>query len=125
VEIARLQLGNVGNRNGHVSKLAMSQLLSFFPQLPALVYFGFYQEIKFTADFENIVAYILLLLLALEVIFGVITTRRFIKNEKRHFYNCCRNGAEITQKWKENNEAEIAYWSTRANWERDESKASS
>lgn len=102
-------MGQSGNIQERVSKLAASMLLSFFPQLPVLLYFGYYQEIIFTAD--SIFSLILIILLNLELILSLITIRRFIQNKTQQFYRFCRQEADELIKVKGKEEAEVAYWS--------------
>ena len=108
-EGVRLKLGQSGNTQERVSKLAGSMLLSFFPQLPALFYFGYYQEIIFTVD--SMFSLVLIILLNLELILSLVTIRRFIQRKTRRFYRFCRQEAEEVIKLKEKEEAEVAYWS--------------
>ncbi len=105
----RIQLGQHGNIQERVSKLATAMLLSIFPQLPALVYLGFYQEIIFPTDV--VFAIILIAIIILQIVIAFFTLRRFIREKTRMFYRFCRKEAEELRKKRESEEAEVAYWS--------------
>ena len=108
-EVVRLQLGQHGNIQEKVSKLATSMLLSLFPQLPILIYLGSYQEIIFPS--EKVFVSILIALDVVQICFALFTLRRFIKEKTRRFYRQCRKEEEDLRKRKEVEEAEVAYWS--------------
>lgn len=109
VEVIRLQLGEKGNCEESVSKLAASMLLTVFPQIPVSIYFGYYQEIIFPAD--TLFASVLINLLIIQVVVSFLTLRRLIRDKTRRFYRFCIQEAEEAKKLKDQKEAEVAYWS--------------
>jgi len=111
IEFVRLNSGRIANIEERVSKLAASSMLSIFPQVPILVYIGYFQEIVFPAD--CIFSICMLLLMVVEFIFCFQMLRRLIKMKTLSFYRDCIEEASQMRDKQLKEEADVAYWSRR------------
>ena len=62
-------------------------LVSIFPQLPCLIFMTFYQEHLF--PFDKAAGWLMLAMLAGELVFGWQTMRRMIRRQTEEFYRSC------------------------------------
>ena len=108
-ESARLKLGQTGNSQESVSKISSSILISFFPQLPLLFFFGFFQEITFHTD--KVIVSIMIALVFIQLVLAFKTTKIFIRDKTQQFYRSCRQESIEYLYSKEKEEAEVAYFS--------------
>ena len=105
IEWLRLRAGRLGNTVERVSSLAASLLLLCFPQIPAIIYLGFGQEIPFKA--ESILSILMIIILVFEAALTLIVIKGFIKCKTISFYEACDK--ELKKEFERKNE--IAYWS--------------
>jgi hypothetical protein len=88
-----------------VSSLTASLLLLFFPQIPAIIYLGFGQEITFKA--EAILSILMLIILTFEAALTLIVIKGFIRDKTISFYKAC----DEEQKRETERNNEVAFWS--------------
>ena len=87
-EAARIYCGFVGNLSERVPEMSAFLLISFFPQVPTLLFLTFLQEHTFPVD--HVLGLIALGLIFVEVIVGVATFRRLILRQTAQFYRLCQ-----------------------------------
>ena len=108
IECARLRSGRIANVEERVSKLSASVLLSIFPQIPALIYIGYFQEMVFPSD--RLLSLWMLILIVVELIISISVLRKLIRMKTIAFYRTCRAEALQLQSTKIKQEADAAYW---------------
>ena len=91
VEAPRIYLGLYGNAHEQVPKLAASLLLTVFPQIPIVIYFGFCQEITFPC--EPIVSSIMLVMLCSQVALCFVTLKQIFREKSMYFLIECQEDA--------------------------------
>ena len=111
IECARLRCGRIANVEERVSKLSASILLSIFPQIPALIYIGYFQEMVFPSD--RLLSLWMLILIVVELIISISVLRKLIRMKTIAFYRTCRAEALQLQSTKIKQEADAAYWTKR------------
>lgn len=111
IECARLRSGRIANVEERVSKLSASVLLSIFPQIPALIYIGYFQEMVFPSD--RLLSLWMLILIVVELIISISVLRKLIRMKTIAFYRTCRAEALQLQSTKIKQEADAAYWTKR------------
>ena len=88
LECARLRLAYLGNLNEQVPTLSAFWLLTILPQLPLVAWMSFYQwETALVLKLDNIVGAIMILILLLQLYFGIGTVRALIRNQTADFYH--------------------------------------
>ena len=88
LECARLRLAYLGNLNEQVPTLSAFWLLTILPQIPLVVWMSFYQwETALVLKLDNIVGAIMILILLLQLYFGIGTVRALIRNQTADFYH--------------------------------------
>jgi len=109
VEFPRLRLGRAGNSAESIPRLSSFILLTIFPQLPALIYLTYHQEVRFPLD--GPAGRIMLIFLSCEVVLGAAALRSFVRHQTDEFYRNFRWEREKVREEKERREAEVLYWS--------------
>ena len=117
IEYIRLESARIGNLDERVSKLAASVLLSIFPQIPIMIYIGYFQEIVFPVDLEF--SWIMLSLVSLELFNSISVLRNLIRVKTISFYRSCRDQIIDSKKIQIEQESDAAYWSKRILEERE------
>jgi len=96
LECARLRLAYLGNLNEQVPTLSAFWLLTILPQLPLVAWMSFYQwETAMVLKLDNVVGAIMILILLLELYFGIGTVRTLIRNQTADFYHLVLQEARL------------------------------
>jgi hypothetical protein len=96
LECARLRLAYLGNLNEQVPTLSAFWLLTILPQLPLVAWMSFYQwETALVLKLDNIVGAIMILILLLELYYGIGTVRTLIRNQTADFYHLVLQEARL------------------------------
>lgn len=96
MEYVRLQLGQRGNKNSHkqtgsrsrIPKVVSFLLITFFPQLPLVVYLGYFQELIFPCDI--VLRTLMLMVICSELVVGVGALSHFIRWQIDEFERECQ-----------------------------------
>ena len=116
-EVPRLVAGRSGNVEENISRLSAFIFLTMFPQVPAVIYFAFYQEMCFPMD--RAVGITMIIFLSCGLLLGCITIQSFVKRQTREFYQSCREKQDWMWEVNRKNEAELLYWSRDLNASRE------
>ncbi len=87
IEPFRLYFGIRGNMKEKVPDLATYLLITVFPQLPVIVYLGFFQTEYYPIDV--ILGSIMIIFLILSILFGFRSVRFLIKSQTAQFMRLC------------------------------------
>ena len=88
LEYTRLKSSRISIVEERVSKLGAAIVLLVFPQMPALIYFGYFQKISFPV--ERVLSQWMLTLITIELILAISLVRKLIKTKTLLFYRACR-----------------------------------
>jgi len=83
-EIFRLWFGYVGNLQEKLPQLSVFALLSFFPQLPCLVYLTYLQEIGL--PFEAVMGTCLIIITCAELSFSYFSLQGFVQKQTQTYF---------------------------------------
>lgn len=123
VEVLRLYVGQQGNVEEKVPSLAAFTLLSLVPQLPIVIYLGFFQEADSITD--TVLASLMLVILVPEIIISHRTLRLMIKAQTEAFYQNYEHDQEQLRIEREQKEADVLYWTRELNALENENSSSS
>ncbi|GMI38723.1 hypothetical protein TrCOL_g8622 [Triparma columacea] len=87
-EIARVYFAYVGNLKERVPQMSAFLLMTIFPQLPCVLFLGFYQELLF--PFDESCGAIMIILLVVELLMGYLTLHALIARQTAQFYRLCQ-----------------------------------
>ena len=121
MEVPRLYLGRYGNCTENVPKLAAFLLLTTFPQLPSIVYMGFFQEFVFPCNI--VLGGMMILFLVLELIIGYQTMHQFIQGQTRYIYQVNQKQSKQKQQLQQQRNLDVRYWSRHHNTIHDENNS--
>ena len=79
LEYTRLKSSRISIVEERVSKLGAAIVLIVFPQMPALIYFGYFQKISFPV--ERVLSQWMLTLITIELILAISLVRKLIKTK--------------------------------------------
>ncbi|GMH73082.1 hypothetical protein TrLO_g12048 [Triparma laevis f. longispina] len=87
-ELARFYFAYIGNLKERVPQMSAFLLMTIFPQLPCVLYLGFYQE--FIYPFDESTGAVMLVILVVELFFGYLTLHTLIQRQTAQFYRLCQ-----------------------------------
>ncbi len=119
MEVPRLYLGRYGNCTENVPKLAAFLLLTTFPQLPSILYLGFFQEFVFPCNV--LLGSMNVLFLVLELVIGYKTMHHFIQGQTKHIYQVNQQQSKQRQQLQQQKDLDVRYWSRHYNIMQDDS----
>ena len=91
-EMARFYFAYIGNLKERVPQMSAFLLMTIFPQLPCVIFLGFYQELLFPFDLSTGV--VMLTMLIVELLVGYMTLHTLIQRQTAQFYRLCQEEEE-------------------------------